>query len=246
MGRQRRVPGHGSPACAGMAPVAAGDDGRITGLPRLRGDGPDPRAPVSGVRAAPPPARGWPRLFGAVKWAWRGSPACAGMAPLQAGARHRPQRLPRLRGDGPPTGRGATHTAAAPPPARGWPRPTHDGVFRNSGSPACAGMAPARHPRRHGPRRLPRLRGDGPVFLGIGEGGGMAPPPARGWPPLHHFLPHRGGGSPACAGMAPAGFPPMPNARRLPRLRGDGPSASLPDRPQRRAPPPARGWPPLG
>ena len=147
----------------------------------------------------------------------------------------------------------------AAPPTRGWtPRRC---LFRplaaRPGCPAYAGMDPGylkQHPQaategcpayagmdpmssgtlsENGWKRLPRLRGDGPMSLrtwrefaldtGCPAYAGMDPLSANG--PLKSFLE----GCPAYAGMDPQmAFCSRHQAHRLPRLRGDGPTANRP------------------
>src|SRR4051794_29222605 len=106
-----------------MDPTTGRSPGASTGLPRLRGDGPDGPFPMPQACAAPPPTRGWTH-FKIRPWArFLGSPAYAGMDPqLQIGS-VTTLRLPRLRGDGPRSGH--------------WPGRVQ------RGSPAYAGMDPS-------------------------------------------------------------------------------------------------------
>ena len=122
--------------------------------------------------------------------------------------------------------------------------------MRAAGSPAHAGMAPARHVpfRRDG--GFPRPRGDGPeAMCHFRRSTDAVPPPTRGWPPLFRTdrCPRPRPGSPAHAGMAPsisvstaarsgspahAGMAPPRTATRhssarFPRPRGDGPAFSI-------------------
>ena len=72
----------GSPAHAGMDPPDALLDGDAVGLPRSRGDGPPPAPSAEPVNVAPPLTRGWTRRVGQHLAPLRGSPAHAGMDPL--------------------------------------------------------------------------------------------------------------------------------------------------------------------
>ena len=153
-------------------------------------------------------------------------------------------RFPRLRGDGPATVLAAITNTEVSPPARGWPRHTNQAALVEAGFPACAGMAPTTWRRKSGGPRFPRLRGDGPLEMGIGLRSDRVSPPARGWPLHAHRRGHVLQGFPACAGMAPgrgvprtcvhqgfpacAGMDPPPRTttwprKWSPRLRGDGP-----------------------
>ena len=201
--RGKTPPNMGSPACAGMDPVRCVHVGKCDRLPRLRGDGPQTAFMLARGVVAPPPARGWTRLW-RPDLAWReGSPACAGMDPGTGSLRVTLRWLPRLRGDGPRASEMRVAKIMAPPPARGWTPHRRTGPPSWRGSPACAGMDP--DPKRQGffHRWLPRLRGDGPLQ---GAGNSLmasAPPPARGWTRLGSRRATRVEGSPACAGMDP-------------------------------------------
>ena len=152
-------------------------------------------------------------------------------------------RLPRPRGDGPPSASDPKRDVGAPPPARGWPRSNSVARVALEGSPARAGMAPARLRPWRGRFGLPRPRGDGPLSEVADALAEQAPPPARGWPLLHRLDITCIGGSPARAGMAPDCPMPPREAQRLPRPRGDGPVFVINAQQQSQAPPPARGWP---
>ena len=91
---------------------------------------------------------------------------------------------------------------------------------------------------------LPRLRGDGPLLYGLRVGNAVAAPPTRGWTP--NPLPFALGlpGCPAYAGMDPVQKLQGAQARRLPRLRGDGPIKATLITNAGRAAPPTRGWTP--
>jgi hypothetical protein len=177
---QRRDGRDGPPPALARLPRAGGDGpwSSRRPLPRAGGDGPLPRARVNSL----------------------GSPAQAGMDPSQlvTGARSRTVVAP-------PRRRGWTRDAfAVVGPStrrRGWtakPRRSRPGY---DGSPAQAGMDPAR-----------ALATDRSI---------QAPPRRRGWTLRVHFRVQRDGGSPAQAGMDP--MPPRVRAARQmapPRRRG--------------------------
>ena len=172
---------------------------------------------------APPPTRGWTPLLGARIGNNGGSPAYAGMDPTLGRADWEQWRLPRLRGDGPCMSRKVGRGSPAPPPTRGWTPVSVHLLQHGPGSPAYAGMDPSISRMEPTTRRLPRLRGDGPLVAGGNYTLKMAPPPTRGWthPDLHAGRRHPG--SPAYAGMNPMLRPWLPLPAWLPRLRGDGP-----------------------
>ncbi len=193
----------GSPACAGMDPTGPMRGPRFIRLPRLRGDGPLVLSTAPMPNMAPPPARGWTPNKARQPSGRGGSPACAGMDPVIPKASPLLSWLPRLRGDGPPRGPVFHLCERAPPPARGWTPDSRNLVGVADGSPACAGMDPARRPPRFRWPRLPRLRGDGPALPPGVTATGTAPPPARGWTRRAAACGFCWRGSPACAGMDP-------------------------------------------
>ena len=152
----------GSPAHAGMDPQLARDPGADHGLPRPRGDGPLAERVPAPLTSAPPPTRGWTRVWFASHALRSGSPAHAGMDPIPYAAPTSESGLPRPRGDGPdrdrrtlvnrgaprPRGDGPgsveafKRRLAAPPPTRGWTPRGHRSRHPEKGSPAHAGMDP--------------------------------------------------------------------------------------------------------
>ena len=133
--------------------------------------------------------------------------------------------------------------APVPPPARGWPRVLRLGDRRRVGSPARAGMAPARMKAPCSCVRFPRPRGDGPHCTIKPVLVPRVPPPARGWPRRGSAIHDQAEGSPARAGMAPCKSWSTASKPRFPRPRGDGPRISAGNVVTALVPPPARGWP---
>ena len=191
----------GSPAHAGMDPLTATDGHKLIGLPRTRGDG--PAQPANGKTSAwaPPHTRGWTRRAYSAGGQPSGSPAHAGMDPLLPHPTSRTNRLPRTRGDGPPTKSPKRLKPTAPPHTRGWTRLRPFLRPADRGSPAHAGMDPDPNVRNVAFVRLPRTRGDGPLTKSPKRLKPTAPPHTRGWTlsTSHHRI--RSGGSPAHAGM---------------------------------------------
>ncbi len=72
----------------------------------------------------------------------------------------------------------------------------------------------------------------------------MAPPRGRGWTRRALLAATEAGGSPAWAGMDPRRLGRRPPRRRLPRVGGDGPLATVAADLVRLAPPRGRGWTP--
>ena len=112
----------GSPARAGMDRQPAIHRCVQGRLPRTRGDGPLTSCVGDSPVRAPPHARGWtPWCRQSGPW-WWGSPARAGMDPIEPVKVPMNTRLPRTRGDGPHLRSDPSPCHAAPPHARGWTR----------------------------------------------------------------------------------------------------------------------------
>ena len=170
-----------------------------------------------------------------------GSPAPAGIDPPACGPSVTSIRLPRTRGDRPPTLIEAGPHALAPPHPRGSTPPAAGRFSAGPGSPAPAGIDPALKSPIYPCFRLPRTRGDRPARQRLGKRTVTAPPHPRGSTPDAIRTALRCRGSPA-----PAGIDPMPSPRasascRLPRTRGDRPRLSDARPPVPRAPPHPRG-----
>src|SRR5690554_1723987 len=150
-------------------------------LPRVRGDGPRAAPRARPRTRAPPRARGWTRGKRFANWAFSGSPACAGMDPCWSSWSWTTPRLPRVRGDGPGGSDHQSPASGAPPRARGWTPLGEEGLHRDAGSPACAGMDQGFTQAMKTPDGLPRVRGDGPIVQVIYGQIDPAPPRARGW-----------------------------------------------------------------
>ena len=212
----------GSPAHAGMDLCRSRWRTHTPRLPRPRGDGPTPYQSDGIVFGAPPPTRGWTAGGDGAAPGRAGSPAHAGMDPRWSRCPSAGSRLPRPRGDGPQVVMAQLQAAQAPPPTRGWTSRGRGPDHGDAGSPAHAGMDPARETGARSRGWLPRPRGDGPIAPRGERAPSTAPPPTRGWTVLLDELRRGADGSP--------------------RPRGDGPllfaAADLPIL----APPPTRGW----
>ena len=152
------------------------------------------------------------------------------------------RRLPRSRGDGPQHSRTSRGFDSAAPLTRGW---THDPVHtirRGRGCPAHAGMDPECGANGPPSRWLPRSRGDGPCCAMLKPAMPGAAPLTRGWTPPALGRDRRPRGCPAHAGMDPYQVYQRGVGRRLPRSRGDGPSAAAAGYRSRLAAPLTRGW----
>ncbi len=232
----------GSPAQAGMDPVAATAGLARAGLPRAGGDGPQ-RVPLTRqLYQAPPRRRGWTPGPPTRTSSEGGSPAQAGMDPTTLPSSTVAGGLPRAGGDGPHRDRTGQPGARAPPRRRGWTRGGSRPVAARYGSPAQAGMDPTSAPRSTVSAWLPRAGGDGPSHIDFTPSEGAAPPRRRGWTlhqrPLRVLL----RGSPAQAGMDRALGADEHQGRGLPRAGGDGPARVATTASPIPAPPRRRGW----
>ena len=152
-----------------------------------------------------------------------GSPAHAGIDPIIRLPGRSTGRLPRTRGDRPLARDDSQLLCAAPPHTRGSTHPeVHDRTARR-GSPAHAGIDPARWGVYGGAGRLPRTRGDRPVARRISAPRHEAPPHTRGSTPSSACPADRLGGSPAHAGIDLRIIQHAHLPGRLPRTRGDRP-----------------------
>ena len=202
---------------------------------------------------APPPTRGWTVRRRDTRWARAGSPAHAGMDPLDDGPVGSGPGLPRPRGDG-PLGRDVVKAySVAPPPTRGWTRGVLEYAAESPGSPAHRGMAPDTQTHGGDMFGLPRPRGDGPPQYRSRSWEDLAPPPTRGWTLRDEQLDGARQGSPAHAGMDPSRWSRWRDARLSARSRSECPRAGdlgstrVRDAHQvtehlKLASPPTRGW----
>ena len=156
------TPRSGSPACTGIDPSLPRVRTPRPGLPRMRGDRPRTLSRNSGLRAAPPHARGSTPADKPEGITEKGSPACAGIDPSPLPDRPFARRLPRMRGDRPWVGETTGLLSGAPPHARGSTLRSCPVSRSSTGSPACAGIDPRKGSGESRRGRLSRMRGDRP------------------------------------------------------------------------------------
>ena len=253
----------GFPAPAGMDPPPVRGTRSSRGIPRTRGDGPQPTTASPSPSADSPHPRGWTRVRQAPGVAGDGFPAPAGMDRARGHALEHRRGIPRTRGDGPrtmrtqfarrmdsPHPRGWTLVAAVPDGAdAGIPRTRGDGPAarpahrrRRRDSPHPRGWTRASGPTPAQGRWIPRTRGDGPR---AGELIPLRPsdsPHPRGWTRDCRHGRRFARGFPAPAGMDPRPADHRQTRTRIPRTRGDGPAGV--GRRRRGSPdsPHPRGW----
>ena len=201
--------------------------------------------PVDRAIRASPHTRGWTPRRTTRFQPPGGFPAHAGMDPRHR-ACHRDRRgLPRTRGDGPLQPLRPSSLRLASPHTRGWTRLRERIRELEHGFPAHAGMDLRSTAGAARPPRLPRTRGDGPLASCVRAMLFEASPHTRGWTPASRCARSPRGGFPAHAGMDPGRSVRAGSSRRLPRTRGDGPSAGARTSTGTPASPHTRGWTPL-
>jgi len=146
-----------------------------------------------------------------------------------------------MRGDRPPREPTPTEGQKATPHARGstlYPTPPAADV---AGYPACAGIDPIDDLLLLDFVGLPRMRGDRPLLLRVWGENTRATPHARGSTSPFCIWWAETPGYPACAGIDPFFSSRFKAALRLPRMRGDRPSAAVDKSKKTAATPHARG-----
>src|SRR5260370_15781195 len=102
-----------------MAPGRRGDGESRCGFTRVRGDRPAVVTYVTDLWKVPPRARGSPLAPRPARAPARGSPACAGIAPVRPSVSHAGLWFPRVRGDRPLSYQAEPMLQAASPRAGG-------------------------------------------------------------------------------------------------------------------------------
>ena len=225
-----------------MGPRGESSPSDQAGLPRTRGDGPKRKKLLKSPKKVAPHTRGWAPIQRHRAKGCEGCPAHAGMGPDTHEPRPAQGWLPRTRGDGPcPSSitRGATAVA---PHTRGWALATVTARISATGCPAHAGMGPSATDLPSGLARLPRTRGDGPTKAKALRLAQRVAPHTRGWAQKTMKALADRDGCPAHAGMGPARSAVSTKKARLPRTRGDGPTAALSKSTGTSVAPHTRGW----
>ena len=151
-------------------------------------------------------------------------------------------RFPRTRGDGPHIEICNYSTFRFPPHTRGWTLCIMRDRALVSVSPAHAGMDRRRPHGRSDPRRFPRTRGDGPVYISASCRLPPFPPHTRGWTFSEHGSSAMVDVSPAHAGMDRSLCSLSSSSNCFPRTRGDGPIMGDTETELLLFPPHTRGW----
>ena len=114
------VDGEVFPACAGVVRMSSRRTRSRSGLPRMRGGGPQPVAATITPPMSSPHARGWSLVKSTPPSTSPVFPACAGVVPHQPQQRRHARRLPRMRGGGPKKPSYLAMMDMSSPHARGW------------------------------------------------------------------------------------------------------------------------------
>ena len=130
----------GSPAPAGIDPIGKASTSTARWLPRTRGDRPNPQTMLTVRMGAPPHPRGSTHCGRREGDCQAGSPAPAGIDPLDFVSGGGIVWLPRTRGDRPHPPAREGKAVTAPPHPRGSTHPCARSGVRAVGSPAPAGI----------------------------------------------------------------------------------------------------------
>jgi len=149
-------------AHAGMLLSSRMDVLRRRRLPRTRGDAPPSGSTDYTIDGVASHTRGCSVGQQLLQGARQGCLAHAGMLLGTDDRGWRYYRLPRTRGDAPPTCRSPGAPQRVASHTRGCSCPASAAQRRRGGCLAHAGMLPARRPVKSSPLRLPRTRGDAP------------------------------------------------------------------------------------
>ena len=151
-----------------------------------------------------------------------------------------------MRGGGPTTSRLLARRCRSSPHARGWSLLRWCPAAAEQVFPACAGVVPPEHHRGQYHPGLPRMRGGGPLPRAATDPKIVSSPHARGWSDAGVDASLVDVVFPACAGVVPPRQIHHPLPRRLPRMRGGGPTPESMPPLSMWSSPHARGWSRLG
>ena len=201
--RRYRARDDGSPAHAGMRPGLAVISSAGLRFPRARGDAPGHQEGLGDRSGVPPRTRGCALYKRDHAEKLLGSPAHAGMRPPPSPRAPRRTRFPRARGDAPRGRRSRFAIRSVPPRTRGCAQRGLLGAGAKPGSPAHAGMRPAKADTLSRSGRFPRARGDAPRLRCQAISFTPVPPRTRGCARYRREPGRHTDGSPAHAGMRP-------------------------------------------
>ncbi len=193
-----------SPAYAGIDPSPPPNTRSATGLPRVRGDRPKWGFALQLLDVSPPRTRGSTRHTPAGRQRPWVSPAYAGIDLKMRNQDFEIQRLPRVRGDRPLPVVVERVSIVSPPRTRGSTSGSGSRRCRCRVSPAYAGIDPITVACLIAPARLPRVRGDRPLYPRMLDKACASPPRTRGSTPCAQAERGHSVVSPAYAGIDPA------------------------------------------
>ncbi len=146
----------------------------------MRGDRPSKSVKYLTVSLFTPHARGSTLPLSGLPPLHNVYPACAGIDPHSLRLWPLFWRLPRMRGDRPSAACDSDNTKTFTPHARGSTLPLSGLPPLHNVYPACAGIDPEWIERDDEETRLPRMRGDRPIFLRGCDRSQLFTPHARG------------------------------------------------------------------
>ncbi len=196
-------------------------------LPRIRGDRPEAHPNACIVGMATPHTRGSTCRRSTNSGSSTGYPAYAGIDPLITTNGKLTRWLPRIRGDRPWEIDVISEEGKATPHTRGSTRLERFNPATSAGYPAYAGIDLREERRISQHQRLPRIRGDRPLFLGDHLLLIQATPHTRGSTKSPQSAARCATGYPAYAGIDLSKFILIPPKDWLPRIRGDRPPAGF-------------------
>src|SRR6266540_2258507 len=223
LGAHRRGAGGAFPAYAGVVP-GRGGWGRSGGrVPRVRGGGPCWATKIAAWTSRSPRTRGWSQVAAVDAGAVDAFPAYAGVVRRRGPTPTVGRRVPRVRGGGPLLGLLGLVAVARSPRTRGWSRRAGRAAGCAAAFPAYAGVVPARAMVRRAIRRVPRVRGGGPLEIGTAGQTSKRSPRTQGWSPIKELVERSVKAFPAYAGVVPRPTGSSAERSRVPRVRGGGP-----------------------
>ena len=152
----------------------------VLGLPRIRGERPFYTLKMVKEDRATPHTRGSTPKKVTFCRGVMGYPAYAGIDPLLCASINTVLRLPRIRGDRPAHYITSFPSYKATPHTRGSTLFEHDQIRFREGYPAYAGIDPEQRDRGLDLMRLPRIRGDRPLYRRSYPVAAKATPHTRG------------------------------------------------------------------
>src|SRR6266511_3747300 len=213
------------PAYAGVVPPAPWRRRCRRRVPRVRGGGPDKVGKMERHMTRSPRTRGWSRQGRQDGAAHDAFPAYAVVVPSDPRCGWRCRGVPRVRGGGPVRQARLRASSWRSPRTRGWSQVAAVDAGAVDAFPAYAGVVRRRGPTPTVGRRVPRVRGGGPLLGLLGLVAVARSPRTRGWSRRAGRAAGCAAAFPAYAGVVPARAMVRRAIRSVPRVRGGGPYA---------------------